>query len=151
LVLDFSDIFKKGLSFDRLSAEFQFKNGIAYTCDFVMGGPAIDIVLMGATDMIGETYDQLAIVRPQLSDALPMSGAVFGGPGVAAAVYLFTKLLRKPLKNIGVSYYSIGGTWDNPEIEKISEVDMTFFDDCEDYLAESLENQDDLNNSPEIN
>ena len=151
LVLDFSDIFKKGLSFDRLSAEFQFKNGIAYTCDFVMGGPAIDIVLMGATDMIGETYDQLAIVRPQLSDALPMSGAVFGGPGVAAAVYLFTKLLRKPLKNIGVSYYSIGGTWDNPEIEKISEVDMTFFDDCEDYLPESFENQDDLNNSPEIN
>ena len=76
-----------------------------------------------------------------------------GGPGVAAAVYLFTKLLRKPLKNIGVSYYSIGGTWDNPKIEKIppQEIDMTFFDDCEDYLAESLENQDNLNNLPEIN
>ncbi|SVB87243.1 uncharacterized protein METZ01_LOCUS240097, partial [marine metagenome] len=45
------------------------------------------------------------------------------------------------------------GTWDNPKIEKIppQEIDMTFFDDCEDYLAESLENQDDLNNSPEIN
>ena len=153
LVLDFSDIFKKGLSFDRLSAEFQFKNGIAYTCDFVMDGPSIDILLVGATDMIGKTYNQLAIVRPLLTDALPMSGAVFGGPGVAAAVYLFTKLLRKPLKNIGVSYYSIGGTWDHPKIEKIppQEIDMTFFDDCQDYLAESLENQDDLNNSPEIN
>jgi uncharacterized protein YhdP len=153
LVLDFSDIFKKGLSFNRLSAEFQFKNGSAYTCNLVMDGPSIDILLVGATDMIGKTYDQLAIVRPLLSDALPMSGAVFGGPGVAAAVYLFTKLLRKPLKNIGVSYYSIGGTWDNPKIEKIppQEIDMTFFDDCEDYLAESLKNQDNLNNSPEIN
>ena len=153
LVLDFSDIFKKGLSFNRLSAEFQFKNGSAYTCNLVMDGPSIDILLVGATDMIGKTYDQLAIVRPLLSDALPMSGAVFGGPGVAAAVYLFTKLLRKPLKNIGVSYYSIVGTWDNPKIEKIppQEIDMTFFDDCEDYLAESLENQDNLNNLPEIN
>jgi len=153
LVLDFSDIFKKGLSFNRLSAEFQFKNGSAYTCNLVMDGPSIDILLVGATDMIGKTYDQLAIVRPLLSDALPISGAVFGGPGVAAAVYLFTKLLRKPLKNIGVSYYSIGGTWDNPKIEKIppQEIDMTFFDDCEDYLAESLKNQDNLNNSPEIN
>ncbi len=153
LVLDFSDIFKKGLSFNRLSAEFQFKNGSAYTCNLVMDGPSIDILLVGATDMIGKTYDQLAIVRPLLSDALPMSGAVFGGPGVAAAVYLFTKLLRKPLKNLGVSYYSIGGTWENPKIEKIppQEIDMTFFDDCEDYLAESLENQDALNNSPEIN
>jgi len=153
LVLDFSDIFKKGLSFNRLSAEFQFKNGSAYTCDLVMEGTSVDILLVGATDMIGKTYNQLAIVRPLLSDALPMSGAVFGGPGVAATVYLFTKLLRKPLKNIGVSYYSIGGTWDNPKIEKIppQEIDMTFFDDCEDYLAESLGNQDDLNNLPEIN
>ena len=113
-MLDFSDIFKKGLSFDRLSAQFQFKNGIAYTCDFVMDGPSIDILLVGATDMIGKTYSQLAIVRPLLTDALPMSGAVFGGPGVAAAIYLFTKLLRKPLKNIGISYYSIDGTWDQP-------------------------------------
>ena len=144
LVLDFSDIFKKGLSFNRLSGEFQFKQGSAYTCNLVMKGTSVDILLVGATDMIGETYNQLAMVQPLLSDALPMSGAVFGGPGVAAAVYLFTKLLRKPLKNIGVSYYSIGGTWDNPKIEKIpaQEIDMTFFNDCQDYLAESVEDQD---------
>ena len=144
LVLDFSDIFKKGLSFNRLSGEFQFKQGRAYTCNLAMEGTSIDIVLVGVTDMVGETYDQLAIVRPLLSDALPMGGAVFGGPGVAAAVYLFTKLLRKPLKNIGVSYYSIGGTWDNPTIEKIpaQEIDMTFFNDCQNYLPESVDDQD---------
>ena len=66
---------------------------------------------------------------------------------------MFTKLLRKPLKNIGVSYYSIEGPWDDPKIETIppQEIDMTFFDDCEDYLAESLEDQENLNNSTEIN
>ena len=144
LVLDFSDIFKKGLSFNRLSGEFQFKQGSAYTCNLAMEGTSVDILLVGVTDMIGETYNQLAIVRPLLSDALPMGGAVFGGPGVAAAVYLFTKLLRKPLRDIGVSYYSIGGTWDNPTIEKIpaQEIDMTFFNDCPNYLAESVEDQD---------
>ncbi|MCK5904165.1 MAG: hypothetical protein KAG86_02700 [Gammaproteobacteria bacterium] len=144
LVLDFSDIFKKGLSFNRLSAEFQFKNGSAYTCNLAMKGTSVDILLVGVTDMIGETYNQLAMVQPLLSDALPMGGAVFGGPGVAAAVYLFTKLLRKPLKNIGVSYYSIGGTWDNPTIEKIpaQEIDMTFFNDCQNYLPESVDDQD---------
>ena len=143
LALDFSDIFKKGLSFNRLSGEFQFKQGRAYTCNLAMEGTSVDIVLVGVTDMIGETYDQLAIVRPLLSDALPMGGAVFGGPGVAAAVYLFTKLLRKPLKNIGVSYYSIGGTWDNPTIEKIpQEIGSKFFNDCPNYLAESVEDQD---------
>ena len=144
LVLDFSDIFKKGLSFNRLSGEFQFKQGSAYTCNLAMEGTSVDILLVGVTDMIRETYDQLAIVRPLLSDALPMGGALFGGPGVAAAVYLFTKLLRKPLRNIGVSYYSIGGTWDNPTIEKIpaQEIDMTFFNDCQNYLPESVDDQD---------
>ena len=144
LVLDFSDIFKKGLSFNRLSGEFQFKQGSAYTCNLAMEGTSVDILLVGVTDMIGETYDQLAMVRPLLSDALPMGGAVFGGPGVAAAVYLFTKLLRKPLRDIGVSYYSIGGTWDNPTIEKIpaQEIDMTFFNDCQNYLPESVDDQD---------
>ena len=146
LALDFSDIFKKGLSFNQLSGEFQFKQGRAYTCNLVMEGTSIDIVLVGVTDMVGETYNQLAIVRPLLSDALPMGGALFGGPGVAAAVYLFTKLLRKPLRDIGVSYYSIGGTWDNPTIEKIpaQEIDMTFFNEnnCQDYLAESVEDKD---------
>ena len=144
LVLDFSDIFKKGLSFNRLSGEFQFKQGSAYTCNLAMEGTSVDILLVGVADMIRETYDQLAIVRPLLSDALPMGGALFGGPGVAAAVYLFTKLLRKPLKNIGVSYYSIGGTWDNPTIEKIpaQEIDMTFFNDCQNYLPESVDDQD---------
>ena len=144
LALDFSDIFKKGLSFNQLSGEFQFKQGRAYTCNLVMEGTSIDIVLVGVTDMVGETYNQLAIVRPLLSDALPMGGALFGGPGVAAAVYLFTKLLRKPLRDIGVSYYSIGGTWDNPTIEKIpaQEIDMTFFNDCQNYLPESVDDQD---------
>ena len=144
LVLDFSDIFKKGLSFNRLSGEFQFKQGSAYTCNLAMEGTSVDILLVGVTDMIRETYDQLAIVRPLLSDALPMGGALFGGPGVAAAVYLFTKLLRKPLRDIGVSYYSIGGTWDNPTIEKIpaQEIDMTFFNDCQNYLTESVDDQD---------
>ena len=144
LVLDFSDMFKKGLSFKRLSGEFQFKQGSAYTCNLAMEGTSVDILLVGVTDMIGETYDQLAIVRPLLSDALPMGGALFGGPGVAAAVYLFTKLLRKPLRDIGASYYSIGGTWDNPTIEKIpaQEIDMTFFNDCQNYLPESVDDQD---------
>ncbi|HIK97102.1 MAG TPA: hypothetical protein EYG10_03205 [Gammaproteobacteria bacterium] len=144
LVLDFSDIFKKGLSFNRLSGEFQFKQGSAYTCNLAMEGTSVDILLVGVTDMIGETYNQLAMVQPLLSDALPMGGAVFGGPGVAAAVYLFTKLLRKPLRDIGASYYSIGGTWDNPTIEKIpaQEIDMTFFNDCQNYLPESVDDQD---------
>jgi len=153
LLLDFSDITKKGFSFKKVTADFQFNNGSAYTCDLVIKGTTADIVIIGATDLIGRTFNQLAIVQPAISDMLPMGSAMLGGPAVAASVFIFTKLLRKPLKEVGVNYYSINGPWENPKIELIptNEVALSFFDDCQDYLAETIESQDALNNSVEIN
>jgi len=153
LLMDFSDITKKGFSFKKVTANFQFNKGSAYTCDLVIKGTTADILIIGATDLISRTFNQLAIVQPAVSDMLPMGGAMLGGPAVAASVFIFTKLLRKPLKEVGVNYYSIEGPWENPKIELIptSEVDLSFFDDCQDYLSETIESQDALNNSVEIN
>tara|TARA_B100001105_G_scaffold48129_1_gene36190 strand:- start:470 stop:1642 length:1173 start_codon:yes stop_codon:yes gene_type:complete len=153
LLMDFSDVTKKGFSFKKVTADFQFNKGSAYTCDLVIKGTTADILIIGATDLIGRTFNQLAIVQPAVSDMLPMGGAMLGGPAVAASVFIFTKLLRKPLKEAGVNYYSINGSWENPIIELIptSEVDLSFFDDCQDYLSETIESQNALNNSVEIN
>ena len=153
LLMDFSDVTKKGFSFKKVTADFQFNKGSAYTCDLVIKGTTADILIIGATDLIGRTFNQLAIVQPAVSDMLPMGGAMLGGPAVAASVFIFTKLLRKPLKEAGVNYYSINGSWENPIIELIptSEVDLSFFDDCQDYLSKTIESQNALNNSVEIN
>ena len=153
LLMDFSDVTKKGFSFKKVTADFQFNKGSAYTCDLVIKGTTADILIIGATDLIGRTFNQLAIVQPAVSDMLPMGGAMLGGPAVAASVFIFTKLLRKPLKEAGVNYYSINGPWENPKIELIptSEIDLSFFDDCQDYLSETIESQNALNNSVEIN
>jgi len=153
LLLDFSDVTKKGFSFKKVTADLQFNKGNAYTCNLVIKGTTADILIIGATDLIGRTFNQLAIVQPAVSDMLPMGGAMLGGPAVAASVFIFTKLLRKPLKEAGVNYYSINGPWENPKIELIptSEIDLSFFDDCQDYLSETIESQNALNNSVEIN
>ena len=153
LLLDFSDVTKKGFSFKKITADLQFNKGSAYTCNLVIKGTTADILIIGATDLIGRTFNQLAIVQPAVSDMLPMGGAMLGGPAVAASVYIFTKLLRKPLKEAGINYYSINGPWENPKIELIptSEIDLSFFDDCQDYLSETIESQNALNNSVEIN
>ena len=153
LLMDFSDVTKKGFSFKKVTADLQFNKGSAYTCNLVIKGTTADILIIGATDLISRTFNQLAIVQPAVSDMLPMGGAMLGGPAVAASVFIFTKLLRKPLKEAGVNYYSIDGSWENPKIELIptSEVDLSFFDDCQDYLSETIESQNALNNSVEIN
>ncbi|GIT36631.1 MAG: hypothetical protein Ct9H300mP6_04990 [Gammaproteobacteria bacterium] len=36
-------------------------------------------------------------------------------------MFLLTKILRRPLKDAGVAYYSVNGSWDNPEIKQLSE------------------------------
>ncbi len=153
LLLDFSDVTKKGFSFKKITADLQFNKGSAYTCNLVIKGTTADILIIGATDLISRTFNQLAIVQPAVSDLLPMGGAMLGGPAVAASVYIFTKLLRKPLKEAGINYYSINGPWENPKIELIptSEIDLSFFDDCQDYLSETIKSQNALNNSVEIN
>jgi hypothetical protein len=51
---------------------------------------------------------------------------------------LISRIFRKPLSQIGESYYQIKGAWDDPQIAKIQriDVDTTRFSDCEALLPE---------------
>jgi uncharacterized protein YhdP len=38
------------------------------------------------------------------------------GPQVAAALLIFSQILKKPLQEVGQIYYGIDGSWDEPVI-----------------------------------
>lgn len=138
LALDFSDVFDEGLSFNLLEGNFTLESGEAYTCNLGLEGAVADLGIVGRTSMSEQTYDQLAVVRPHVSNVLALGGAVVGGPGVGAAMLLISRIFRKPLSQIGESYYEIQGSWDAPDIDKIQRVDVdtTRFSDCEALLPE---------------
>ena len=71
---------------------------------------------------------------------LALGGAVVGGPGVGAAMLLISRIFRKPLSQIGESYYEIQGSWEQPNISKTQriDVDTTRFSNCEALLPEVL-------------
>jgi uncharacterized protein YhdP len=59
LTLDFSDVFKKGLTFDRIKGSFLLERGDAYTTNLYLDGPAARIDISGRTGLAVNDYDQL--------------------------------------------------------------------------------------------
>jgi uncharacterized protein YhdP len=139
LGLDFSDVVDKGLAFDRVKGEFRLDSGNAFTCNLGLEGPATDVGIVGRVSFPDRSYDQLAVVRPHVSDVLAVGGFV-GGPVLGGTVLLISQIFRKPLSSLGESYYRVSGSWDQPVVDKMqkNEVDVTPFKDCERYLAEAL-------------
>ncbi len=117
LSLDFSDVFEKGLGFDKISGTFRIVDGQAYTCNLSLEGPAADIGIIGRTGLADRDYEQTAVVSANFGNTLPVVTAFVAGPQAAAAVLIFSQIFKKPLKEVGQVFYSIKGGWDDPVIE----------------------------------
>ncbi len=148
LVLDFRDVFGEGFPFDRLEADVTFSDNIAYTCNLSISSTTADVIILGATDISERTYNQMVIVQPLVSDLLPGGAAIVAGPAAAASMFLLTKILRRPLKDAGVAYYSVNGSWDNPEIKQLSEneIDFSLIENCNKFLPDVDQEMQSLTN-----
>lgn len=141
LALDFRDVFRKGLAFDSIRGDFRLGGGSAYTCNLGLEGPAAGLAVIGKTKLVEREYDQLAVVRPAVSNVLAVGGAVLGGPVGGATMLLISQLFRKPLSTLGESYYRMSGSWDKPVVTRIerNQADTSAFKDCERELAATLQ------------
>ena len=120
LSLDFRDVFNKGFGFDQIRGRFTLVNGQTYTCNLALEGPAAQIGVVGRAGLVDRDYDQTAVVSANFGNALPVVGAVLGGPTVAAVVLIFSQIFKKPLSEVGQVYYSISGSWDEPTIDSVT-------------------------------
>jgi uncharacterized protein (TIGR02099 family) len=141
LSLDFSDVFDEGLRFDSIKGNFILNDGDAYTCNLSLQGSVADLGVVGRAGIAAEDYDQLAVVRPHVSNVLAIGGTVVGGPAVGAAMLLFSEIFKKPLSTLGESYYRVQGGWDNPDVVRIQgdELDLTPLKNCEQYLTAEIQ------------
>ena len=124
LSLDFTDLFGKGMAFDRIEGTFDITGGNAFTNDLHLRGPSADVAIAGRTGLAVQDYDQIVTVTPQVTESLPVAGALFGpvGIGVGAVIYLAGEIFDSITQGIGdlLQYqYTVTGSWDNPVIEKI--------------------------------
>ncbi len=120
LRLDFSDLFRKGFTFDEISGDFTLKSGNAFTENTVIKGPAARIDISGRTGLVQRDYEQLITVTPHVTSSLPLAGAI-ANPGIGAALFLAQKLFQSQLDAITRYQYTVNGTWDKPIIERVSQ------------------------------
>ena len=119
LTLDFRDVFNKGLAFDDIKGDFVVIDGNAYTDNLKLTGPIAEIGVIGRTGLRDHDYHQQAVVTSEPSNLLPTVG-LLGGPAVAAALLIFTRVFKEPLKGLGRVSYCVSGTWQEPSVERLT-------------------------------
>jgi len=118
LLLDFSDVFRKGFGFDRIRGSFTIEGGDAYTNNLYMEGPAARVEIAGRTGLADQDYDQLVTVTPHVADSLPLLGVLAATPQVGAAILAFQKLFQPQIDDATKNQYTITGSWNEPVIKK---------------------------------
>lgn len=120
LALDFRDVFNKGLVFDEIAGDFTIIDGNAYTDNLKVTGPVAEIGVAGRIGLRDRDYRQQAVVTAEPGKMLPTVGGLIGGPGVGAALLIFTRIFKEPLKGIGRASYCVTGPWEKPVVARLS-------------------------------
>ncbi|MGI9282351.1 MAG: YhdP family protein [Endozoicomonas sp.] len=118
LRLDFSDLYKKGISFDRLDGVVRFDEGIiTFDQPLEITGPSSDFKLDGHVDTVTENMDMSLVVTLPVSSNLPILSVLLGtAPQVAGLIYLADMLVGKQVDQLASIRYRIKGSFDNPEV-----------------------------------
>lgn len=118
LRLDFSDLFKSGVAYDEMKANYAIEKGIAKTTEpFVMVGPSVNMAMQGSLDLDKETVDKDIEVAIPVTGNIPLVSVLLGAPQVAGAVFLFDKLIGDPLAKFSTVKYHMSGDWSDPQID----------------------------------
>ncbi len=118
LRLDFSDLYEAGVSFDAISGKATLTDGVlSWDPELQIVGPSGAFKLSGTTDLEDESLDMRLVVVLPLTQNLPLAALLMGASApIGGALFVLDKVLGDPLSKLTSATYSVGGTWDNPEV-----------------------------------
>jgi uncharacterized protein (TIGR02099 family) len=120
LTLDFSDLYKKGLSFNSITGRFNIAKGKAVTTDLLVDAIPAQIRIVGETDLVAKTLDHRVGVIPKSSGAVPIAGTI-----VSSIAGTITKVLTSDYEEgyFFGSKYKVIGKWDDVKVIPLHEQD----------------------------
>lgn len=117
LRLDFSDLFGKGLSYDRVKGLLVATNGVYVTREpILMTGPSSNIELNGTLDLVGDKVDAKLLVTLPVTNNLPIAALIVGAPAIGGALFLIDKLIGDRVARFASVKYTVKGPWKEPKI-----------------------------------
>ncbi len=119
LRLDFRDLFTEGFAFGELDGRAQLGDGVLNVEGLTLEGASAEVRVGGRTDLVAREYDQQVVVVPRLRSALPIAGALLGGPVTGAAVLLVERVLGigDHMEEAARVEYHVTGPWATPRVE----------------------------------
>lgn len=117
LRLDFSDLFSKGLSYDRLDGRWLAKEGVFNTSEpITVSGPSTNLELDGRLDMARDEIDAKLLVTLPISNNMPLAALIVGAPAIGGALFVVDKLLGDRVARFASVQYDVKGPWQSPKI-----------------------------------
>ncbi len=119
LRLDFSDLYKKGISYDRIKGQMLLNRGHMQLNDpLTVNGPTSQLKLSGDFDLDRGDIDANLVVALPITSNLPwvVALALPGGLPLAAGVFVAGKVFEKQLEKLTSAVYKVTGTLDKPSI-----------------------------------
>ena len=121
LRLDFSDLYKKGLSCDRISGDFQLEAPRVRTDNLVIESPSAEFRISGELNLEAETLDHRMDVTLPLSSNL--YAGCLAGPAACAGIFVFDRLWGSNLEKMTTLSYRVTGSWQDPKVRELGESD----------------------------
>ena len=120
LTLDFSDVYKPGLTYDRFNGSFQIDKGVLTTTKPLhILSPTAEVSLEGGADIVNETLDEVLTATLPITRSLPLAGLLWGTPQLAGILYLTDKLIGDKISKVTSVQYKVQGSFDEPSITPI--------------------------------
>ncbi|WP_445365073.1 YhdP family protein [Microbulbifer sp. ANSA001] len=118
LRLDFSDLYKSGMAFDRVRGEVVFEGDgqLLIAVPIQVEGPTSELQMAGRVNLLREDLDLTLVATLPVSNNLALVAALAGGLPAAAGVYLISKAFKKQVKKVASVSYRISGDWADPQM-----------------------------------
>ncbi|MFW0757620.1 YhdP family protein [Pseudomonas sp. H11T01] len=117
LRLDFSDLFGKGLSYDRVKGLLVASNGVYVTREpITLTGPSSNLELNGTLDLVADQVDAKLLVTLPVTNNLPIAALIVGAPAIGGALFLIDKLIGDRVARFASVKYNVKGPWKEPKI-----------------------------------
>ncbi|HLQ03053.1 MAG TPA: YhdP family protein [Burkholderiales bacterium] len=118
LTLDFRELFRRGLAFDRVEGSADISSGMLTIRNFHMTGPSAEVRMSGEVDLVHETQRLDARVVPPVGLGLA-TGAAILNPIAALWILIAQRVLKDPLGKVFAVEYTVTGTWAQPEVKRL--------------------------------
>ena len=119
LQLDFSDVFDRGIAFDRVSGSGELDAGVlSFTDPMEIHGSGSDFRINGTVDLGEGTLDNEMIVTLPLSSNLPWyAWLATAEPVTAVGVLVGSEIFKDQIRALSSARYRITGTIEDPNLE----------------------------------